>query len=998
MPQRTCCKNLLLMGFLAIWVLFSQEVLAINRANDVKIDAQEGRVRLALLLDHAPQYTLESISGRRIQLELRDTRKAAIIERKTAAKDSRVTAKEDKGSLKIQIGLSETFKEIKTSWLAEKNIFYLEILSETGRSIRENSDPKAIRLKYVKFGYEGEGARMVAALAKETLWRMNYQNENKITIDLAALSRNLKNKRYGPIRGLKEVLLEQKNDHTYLHCRLEAFLAHTRIFWLRPDNFLIMDFFKQPQKLIDQNFLQFAAKDNRQSIQQIPISAPQENNLAEIEPILSIPEDLPEDDLPEEALPAKGYIVRKKIPKREVMEPAGTEEEIHKKQNLKGQKPYFVEPQLDDLLPETAEENISLDSLSPEVAYQYGRIREAREIKDYEKGIHLIDRFLNQIAHSPLHEQITFWRGDFYYHLWKRGNNDALPKIVQSYEMAIDLFDQSERIPGTYIKLAQANSAMGNNFDALGNLSMVITIYKNSSFRPLAILNRGKIYLRIEQPQKAIAEFKALIEKYPRSPYLEEANFWVAHYFHSVGMYEEAEKRLKVIAENDPEFHIKYPDFLFLVARNDLYLKNYGRARDYFFQALNMGHQPETPDLLLSRIGDTYHHQSKTKAATKFYRMVTDYYPKSEGATISKIRLADYSADVAMFEDISKENMDKPIGDLALLGKAKKFFRTGQFLDAMATLEPMAKKPIRTETREEAKQLYYRAAEQEISQLFKAGKFKQLTDFYVSTKQSMELHVDSEPMFEVAQSFYRLEQHQEAIATFLELNPYDLEPGFRGEYILSLARSHLKLGNLNDAIALLEKNKRGRFAIADRQRMIMLLADIHRQEDEPKKAYRLYQSLLKGKRQLSDMEIARVYYFMGFISSADNDHERAREFLNRSIALSEKDRVNKELRQFAFRELGNSYHSEGKPWPAIKAYQKCFELGYDPDQKYYWETKFRMALSYLAVGENMRAEPLLTEILSEGDAVLQQKVQVKLGTLGLNRQLERLSSVGSKSD
>ena len=60
-------------------------------------------------------------------------------------------------------------------------------------------------------------------------------------------------------------------------------------------------------------------------------------------------------------------------------------------------------------------------------------------------------------------------------------------------------------------------------------------------------------------------------------------------------------------------------------------------ARDYFFKALNIGHQLETNALLLSRIGDTYHLESNEREAEGFYRMAVEHYPESEGAAIAEL-------------------------------------------------------------------------------------------------------------------------------------------------------------------------------------------------------------------------------------------------------------------------------------------------------------------------------------------------------------------------
>ena len=66
-------------------------------------------------------------------------------------------------------------------------------------------------------------------------------------------------------------------------------------------------------------------------------------------------------------------------------------------------------------------------------------------------------------------------------------------------------------------------------------------------------------------------------------------------------------------------------------------------------------------------------------------------------------------------------------------------------------------------------------------------------------------------------------------------------------------------------------------------------------------------------------------------------------------------------------------------------------MGYGADRSDYWDSRFHLALSYLNIGESLKAEPLLNEVSEGGDEVLQQKAQLRIGSLSLEKQLKRLS-------
>ena len=128
----------------------------------------------------------------------------------------------------------------------------------------------------------------------------------------------------------------------------------------------------------------------------------------------------------------------------------------------------------------------------------------------------------------------------------------------------------------------------------------------------------------------------------------------------------------------------------------------------------------------------------------------------------------------------------------------------------------------------------------------------------------------------------------------------------------------------------------------------------------------------------------------GEIANIERRYEEAREWLNKSIALSEKDRASRVYLQKALAAIGNGHFQEEHFETALDFYRKGLDEGYSPEVPGYWSTRYNQAMSFLALGRNQKAEPILREISEEGDPLLQQKVQIKLGDLGLEKELKRL--------
>lgn len=962
-------------------LIISKQSYASNKAINMKVVESEEKIRLLLQLGKRPKYSLKSISRDQLQLTFDDTVKAPSLTTKNAGKNT-IKMSDDEGSsdLKLKIGLAKPFKDIHSSWLSHKKLLYLHITYGDEPVEKKMTDQRLSKLKTIRFGFKENAARMVMGLDQRPLWEMTYKDPTSISIELDATSDSLKGRRYGPIKWLSEVIVQKKDNHKMgVLLKPESQLNHIRIFWMEVGNRLVMDLFDEPEKIAGKGLIMTPTPESQNEKGVVAIKDDDSKQGAGQEQSIEIPST------------GIAHVVRMKIPERERPASDHSADNGSTTRTAVNNNPVMIEPKLDNIFPDSPDMRESVQDLRPEEAFLFGRIQEAMEINDYEKGALLTGHFLNEFPASTLIEKVSFWHGDLQYNLWKRGDKSIGGSVIRSYKSAIDRFGRSKYTPFAYIKMAQISSEMGSHYDAVGYLSLIINKKETGDYIPLAYITRGKIYLRMDQPEKGIKDFQSLLSDYPKSTYAGEANFWIANYFHVIGMYEEAEKRLNEIADSNPNLHLEYPEYLFLNAQNYLYLKNYDLARDYLFKTLNIGHHPESIDLLLSRIGDTYHHQSNEKEAEKYYRMVIDYYPDSEGASISKLRLADYFSDIAILEDLSNQNVSEPISNLAVLEKAYQLYEKERFLDVIDSLKELIEKPLQTETRKEAKQLYFKAAEKWIDHLYHAGSHNALIDLYRSKKEKLTNNIHPEIVLMVAQSFSNLHFYGEALAAFLQIKPYDLSQASRGKYFIGLARSYIAEGDDNNAQKLLEENRKNKLNAGDRQMMTMLLADIRRKRGKLKDAYALYQSLVRDKRVLPAGDIAKAYLYMGRISSSKGEYENARNALNRCMALIENDQENKELLKSAHMELGHTFYDEKMYMQAAKYFERGFDLGYGPDKTDYWETRFKLALSYMEVGKDNKAEPLLSEISEGGDTLLQQKAQIRLGALGLEKHLKRLS-------
>ena len=1032
-------------------LIVSSTVLASNEISRVNAMEDQGRIGIMVFFKDRPSYSLDAVNEAQIQLNFHNTLKGPTFQKNIPEKDMfSLNEGRNPVSLMFTVKLQRPFSRIDSSWSEDKKMLYIEISSTDGQTAGVKSPQGKITLRDIRFGFIDKGTRMVMKLDGNPSWGIEFSNPSALRMHLADVSGAMEKGKFGPVKRLKVVdILKAKDNGTDISIGLESPLIHVGIFRVSEGDRLVLDILDAPgavpadaltlnnntsdtgtaltedegqtRKVIEDkgNYLRIKIDKSEvpavaSSTESKPVSAPaaKPENSSSAEP-----------DAKAETIPGgRANIQTGSTPAEEAKTQAGNPAEGETKaaagdipadvtgmNNLPAGEvkteagkpaaagidaPVKIEPRLDDTLPMSAEMKQEMDKLSPEEAFLYGRIKQTLEIKDYEKGIVLANQFLSELPGSTLVEEIMFLKGDLYYSLWKNGDNEVLRNIISSYQKAIDRFSDSVYVPSSYIKMAQAQSSKGEEYLALGYLGLVMAQKKNSALLPLAYLTRGKIFLRLDQNEKAVADFNVVMEQYKDSEYAAEADFWTANSLHAAGRYEDAEKKLEEVLDMDPAIFIDHPEYLFLRAKNYLHMKDYDQAREYLFKAVNIGRQQEGADMLLTRIGDTYHSQDNEKEAEKYYRMVIDYYPGTEGTSISRLRMASYSSDTSIFDELSstgKEN--ESISELALLQKGYQLYDKNQYADAADAVKQLVDKPVETETRKSARSLFFNAAEKEIERLYGAGNFKGAADFYSSRKDLLAGNIRAESMLNAATAFKKINMHEQAIPAFQGIKSNELGLQSRGAYYTGFAESYLNNGDIAEARALLEKAKNYDLQPMDRQRVFRSLALLYIEDNMLNDAYRLCRSIIDGEKVLPDEELAEVYLLTGRILNMQKRYADAEGVIISTPGMP--DRVKNDLLKPAYMELGKSYYNMGDYQRAARSYEKGFNLGYGAENRDYWNLRFSLAQSYMNAGEDNKARTLLSEISEGGDGILQQRAQLQLGTMDLEKQLQRLPMGGN---
>ncbi|MBN1227815.1 MAG: tetratricopeptide repeat protein, partial [Deltaproteobacteria bacterium] len=216
-----------------------------------------------------------------------------------------------------------------------------------------------------------------------------------------------------------------------------------------------------------------------------------------------------------------------------------------------------------------------------------------------------------------------------------------------------------------------------------------------------------------------------------------------------------------------------YPEISLYLGNNYFQLGESVKARTDLLRYYN-GCPEKNSHLILTKVGDTYLDEGEIGNAVKYYYLVLKRYPKSEGAIISKIRLAEQqekgnvggnlpekiSSPKKIYEEIidnfRENSLGHPFEQLAMLRLAKIYEDNEDYNKSLEYLKNFLKKYPRSSLKKEAQHSFNNVIGKILNIELKAGRYYNILDIYEREKNAI-LQADSAyPYLPIARAFMHL--------------------------------------------------------------------------------------------------------------------------------------------------------------------------------------------------------------------------------------------------
>jgi tetratricopeptide (TPR) repeat protein len=601
-------------------------------------------------------------------------------------------------------------------------------------------------------------------------------------------------------------------------------------------------------------------------------------------------------------------------------------------------------------------------SQSPEAAELLRQILNYTREKQPDKALELVARYEEQYP-DCVAGPLMVLKGDLYAELGLQGASGSFAKAVAAYRDSHVLSGKSPLQPWALVQLGRIQLRQKRYLEALGYLDLVINKYPHSPHRAIALIHRGQLYLEKDRADLALDDFQQFLSEYPESPRIDAALLGKAICLSLRGEHEQAESLFAGLEKRMPNFYLRHPEILYYWGRNDLILERFQQGREKFFLALNIGQQPQDSSLLLAHIGDSFRSQDEPERAAAYYRLTTKLFPGSDGAIVSRVRLAEESGNMELMAEIVREYPQSEMAEFALAKMAVNYHDKTNYHEAIRMVEQLERGYPDSSLKKESRRLLRRSLQERVEQLRSKGDYWELLALLKRVKPWLsDIYRLRAELWE-AEAYVELGMWDEAVAALQAISADELEEGSRLQWTLILAQAYESKGELVLAESLLRGLAASVSAGETAARVGWLLANVYQKAGNHEDGLATFRNLLN--QELT--ETVRATTLMAMVRSlmALGRHNEAKDACQHLLSLLSEGDQAEGLRAAAWAELGEIHYRQKSYELAAAAYEKALQYGENSPSAAANHQRSRLATCYDKMGAQAKAKQLYQRIEKE---------------------------------
>ena len=638
---------------------------------------------------------------------------------------------------------------------------------------------------------------------------------------------------------------------------------------------------------------------------------------------------------------------------------------------------------------------------------------DAYTAKNWSGAIENLNHLIKTYPAGKYTERAYFLLAKFYEELYSRSILANFTRIKSHYEDAINRFPTSIYVPGALLTIGNLCLKIKNYYEALAYYNLVAKKYEDSTEAVRALMQKVKLFILKKKRKEALSILEYVVSKYPGSPEETEAKIEMSKLLYEMNSFRRSISILSDVRRIHSETIYQYPEVFLYLGHNYYELGDNIEARENLLRFYNSYPDGEMNHLILTKIADTYLNEGLIEDAVKFYELVIERHPETEGALISLIRLAEQQEegelevergialsvkvigkDIGLpreiYEDIMNNILSKdeknPLAQLALLKLAILYQKEKDYDKSLRALKEFLKKYPLSKLRKQIKQALNRTLEGMLKEEMKEKRYTNIINVYQREKDLFSMINSPDPFLDIARASVNLNLKDLATEMFIRADPVLPDKEKPADLLFYVGRDLFKKDKLKEALSRLN-----------------LLINTYPTDKNAPYVYQLKgRILLEQKKSLQavDMFSSALRYHLKACDRARILTDKVRALIKSNFneealkATREADELKRKCfiqYPHIYKEIGELYLKLGYPKKALSLFNKALETEKGRENEIL--LKLKIAQSYRLLNKREDYLELYNQISGLNDPFWSNIAKERIEELNFNTEIRKTQGV-----
>ncbi len=402
------------------------------------------------------------------------------------------------------------------------------------------------------------------------------------------------------------------------------------------------------------------------------------------------------------------------------------------------------------VLPAVAEKPVAIKKAASELEQQPGQEIFDQGLKAYQDGdFAAAEEFFNQVStsypNSPLGISAQFRSYDAKVQsvLADNGSRSRMSGLVDEFLTAVRAHADNPDAPWALLQVARIYENMEFYYEAAGVYKALIKRYPESPFVTAANFALARLNFSLKRYEDAYSDFSELLKRQPDGGFSVYAHYYRANALYYLDQPEKALAEYRVGIALDSDFLHRDPLSLYLLGSTYHRLQRYSEARDYFLMMRNLFPNDKNTPQALAKIGEILVLKKNLPEAMLMFTTVVKEFPGSQGDVVSRLKMAILGENPEVRRKLElingayekfldsesgylyliKHHSDSPFTDIARLDLGRLYFEQAEYEKARQVLGHMLERRLDPGLREAAFTNLRKVIYAELEENFKEEKF-----------------------------------------------------------------------------------------------------------------------------------------------------------------------------------------------------------------------------------------------------------------------------------